>query len=117
MLYATKEKIKKLKKKDIKKDMSDYIENKFDNTLVYGKNTNENDINNDITANWMIFITLGEKTQEIPKRNGKTAYQVWKLLEKSFTKSKESRKLELKKKLNELKFGEEQDINIFMADL
>jgi len=35
----------------------------------------------------------------------------------SFTKSKESRKLELKKKLNELKFEEEQDINIFMADL
>ena len=36
---------------------------------------------------------------------------------KSFTKSKESRKLELKKKLNELKFEEEQDINIFMEDL
>ena len=65
----------------------------------------------------MILNTLGEKTQEIVKGNGKTAHQVWKLLEKSFTKSKESRKLELKKKLNELKFEEELDINIFMADL
>ena len=26
--------------------------------------------------------TLGEKTQEIVKGNGKTAYHVWKLLEK-----------------------------------
>jgi len=39
----------------------------------------------------MILNTLGEKTQEIVKGNGKTVYQVWKLLEKSFTKSKESR--------------------------
>ena len=117
VLYATKEKIKKLRKKDIKEDILNYTEDQFDNTLVYAKNTNENDINNDITAKWMILNTLGEKTQEIVKGNGKTAHQVWKLLEKSFTKSKESRKLELKKKLNELKFEEEQDINIFMADL
>jgi len=61
--------------------------------------------------------TLGEKTKEIVKGNGKTAYQVLKPLDKLFTKSKETKKLELKKKLNELKFEEEQNINIFMADL
>jgi len=78
------------------------------------KNAKENDINYDITAKWMILSTLGEKSQEIVKGNEKTTYQFWKLQEKSFTKSNESRKLELKKKLNELKFEEEQDINIFM---
>jgi len=80
VLYSTKEKNKKLRKKDIKENISDYTEDQFDNTLVYTKNTNENDINNDITAKWMILNTLGEKTQEIVK--GKTAYHVWKLLEK-----------------------------------
>ena len=117
VLYATKEKIKKLRKKDIKEDISNYTEDQFDNSLVYAKNTNENDINNDITTKWIILNSLGEKTQKIVKGNGKTSYQIWKLLEKSFTKSNESRKLELKKKLNELKFDEEQDINIFVADL
>ena len=117
VLYSTKEKIKNLRKKDIKEYTSDYMEDQFDNILLYYKNTNENDINNDITAKWMIINTLGEKTQEIVKGNGKTAYQDWKFLEKSFTKSKESWKLELKKKLNELKFEEKQDINIFMVDV
>jgi len=65
VLYSTKEKNKKLRKKDIKENISDYTEDQFDNTLVYTKNTNENDINNDITAKWMILNTLGEKTQEI----------------------------------------------------
>jgi len=55
----------------------------------------------------MILNKLREKTQEIVKENRKTTYQVWKRLEKSFTKSNESRKFELKKKLNELKFEEE----------
>jgi len=91
VLYATKEKIKKLRKKDIKEDISNYKEDQFNNTLVYVKKTNENNINNDITEKWMILNTLGEKTQEIVKGNGKTVYQVWKLLEKSFNKSKESR--------------------------
>jgi len=35
LLYITKEKIKKLRKKDIKEDISDYTEDQFDNTLVY----------------------------------------------------------------------------------
>jgi len=34
LLYATKEKIKKLRKKDIKEYISDYTEDQFDNTLV-----------------------------------------------------------------------------------
>ena len=37
------------------------------------KNANENDINYDITAKWMILNTLGERTQEIVKGNEKTA--------------------------------------------
>eukprot|EP00833_Pecoramyces_ruminatium_P003861 jgi/Orpsp1_1/1177893/evm.model.c7180000063233.1 len=115
--YATQEKIKKIRKKDVNDDISEYIEDQFDNSLVYNKGTDENDINNDITTKWMILNTLGENTQKIIKGNGKTAHQIWKLLEKSFTKSIETRKMELKEKLNDLKYEEEQDIHIFMADL
>jgi len=73
VLYATKEKIKKLRKKYIKKDISNYMQDQFDRTLVYNKIYNEKDINNDITAIWMVFNTLGEKTQEIVNGYGKTS--------------------------------------------
>jgi len=39
------------------------------------------------------------------------------MLKKSFTKSNESRRLELKKKINEMIFRKEQEINIFVIDL
>ena len=35
--YITKEKVKKLRKKDIQDDLSEYIEDEFDDTLVYDK--------------------------------------------------------------------------------
>jgi len=115
--YATKEKVKKLHKRDIKENLSNYIVDQFDDSLVYDKGTNENDINNDITAKWMILNSLGEKTQEIVQGYGKTAHQVWKILKAAFTISEKTRKMELKNKLEEIKFDEDKDINIFMAEL
>lgn len=42
-------------------------------TLQYiKKNTNTKDINNDITAKWIILNSLGEKTQSIIQGDGKT---------------------------------------------
>jgi len=35
--YATKEKVKKLRKKDIRDDISEYTEDQFDNSLIYSK--------------------------------------------------------------------------------
>jgi len=115
--YATQEKVKKLRKRDIKENLSNYIVDQFDDSLVYDKGTNDNDINNNITAKWMILNSLGEKTQEIVQGYGKTAHQVWKILKASFTKSEKTRKMELKNKLEEIKFDEDKDINIFMAEL
>jgi len=40
--YATQEKVKKLRKRDIKENLSNYIVDQFDDSLVYDKRTNEN---------------------------------------------------------------------------
>ena len=44
-----------------------------------------------------------------------SAYEIWKLLKESFTKSKEQRKIELTKKIENLKF-DNKDISIFIAN-
>lgn len=48
--YVTQKKIKKLRIKDVKDNLSNYIQDLFDDSL-YEKVTNENDISNDITKN------------------------------------------------------------------
>jgi len=107
--------IKKLKKKDIKWNINEYIEDQFNDTFVYEKNTTINDIDNDITTKWIIINSLGEQTQSIIEGNEKSAYEIWKLLKESFTKSKEQRKIELTKKIENLKF-DNKDISIFIAN-
>ena len=65
----------------------------------------------------MIINSLGKKTQKLIEGNGKTAYDIWKILQESFTKSLGRRKMELKEKLNNSKYDEDKDINIFIANL
>jgi len=115
--YVIQEKVKILKKRHIRDDINDYIDDKFDNTLVYDKETNLLDIKNDIIVKWILLNTLGERTKRIVEGQGKTAYQIWNTLEKSFTSSLKKRKQELNDKISNLKFNEDQDINIFMATL
>ena len=115
--YVIDEKVKKLKRRNIRDDIDDYLEDKFDNSLVYDKDTNLLDIKNDIIVKWIILNSLGENTRKIIEGQGKTAHQIWSILEKSFTRSPERRRLELKNKINSLKYSEDQDINIFMATL
>ena len=81
------------------------------------KNTNVVDINNDITTKWIVLNSIGEKTQDIVQRSNKTAFELWKILKRSFTKNINTRKLELKNKLDNLKYNPEVDINIFISGL
>jgi len=115
--YVIANRIKKLRKRDVKENLNNYIIDKFDDTLVYDIGTSEIDIKNDITTKWMIINSLGEKTQKLIEGNGKTAYDIWKILQESFNKSLGRRKMELKEKLNNYKYDEDQDINIFIANL
>jgi len=115
--YVVSEKVKKIRKRNVKDDLSDYMEDKFDNNLVYDKDTNLLDIKNDVMVKWIIINSLGEETRKIIEGQGKTAFQTWKILEHSFTRSPERRKLEIQNKINNLKYNEDQDINIFMAKL
>jgi len=116
-IYVLKEKVIKRRKKDIKEDLEGYIQDQFNDSLVYERGTSENDISNDITARWMIINSLGEKTQKIIQNQGKTSFEIWNLLRRSFTKSVEFRRVELKNKLNELKYDEDKNINIFISEM
>jgi len=115
--YVAKETVKKIRKRDIPDDIDDYLEDKFDNNLVYDKETTLLDIKNDVIVKWIIINSLGEQTRKIIEGHGKTAFQVWNTLEKSFTLSPERQKLNLKTKIDNLKYSEDQDINIFIAIL
>jgi len=115
--YITKKKVKMIRKRDIQDDLSKYIEDKFDDTLVYDKNINVIDINNDITTKWIILSSLGEKTQDIIQGSNKTAFELWRILKRIFTKNINTPKLELKNKLDNLKYNPKVDINIFIAEL
>lgn len=46
-----------------------------------------------------------------------TAFEVWNVLKRSFTKNMNTRKIELRHKLETIKYNEESDINIFVAEL
>ena len=74
--YVIQEKVKILKKRHIRDDINDYIDDKFDNTLVYDKETNLLDIKNDIIVKWILLNTLGERSKRIIEGQGKTAYQI-----------------------------------------
>jgi len=110
--YVMKPIIIKLRKKDIKDDLSSYIEDELDYTLVYDKNTSDVDIDNDITTKWIIMNSLGEESQKLIEGNEKTGFIMWNILKGTFTKSVRKRKIELKDKIDNAKFNIDDDINI-----
>jgi len=94
------------------------MDDKFDNNLVYAKETTFLDIKNDVFIKWIIIInSLGGITRKIIEGQCKAAYQIWATLEKSFTLSPERKILNIKSKIDSLKYNEDQDINIFIATL
>jgi len=112
--YVTTEKIKKIKRNKVN-NLEDYIIDKLDRSVVYPKTTDPQDIKNDNTTKWIILNTLTDETKKIIENRGKTAFEVWKILECSFTKGKEQLKSELKEKLDKLKYDPNMDINIFIS--
>jgi len=113
----TEAKVKKIRKKDIKDEISEYVQDEFDDTMLYDKETSNVEINNDITAKWIILNSLGEKTQDIVQGGSKIAFEVWNVLKRSFKKNTNTRKMELRNKLENIKYNTETVINIFLAEL
>jgi len=48
---------------------------------------------NDVLAKWIIINSLGENTKKIVEGQGKTAFQTWNILEKSYTVGPEKKKI------------------------
>lgn len=74
--YVTKEKVKKIRRKDIMENVENYIIDKFDPSLVYDVGTTETDIKNDIIVKYIITNSLGEETKKIIESQGRTAFQI-----------------------------------------
>jgi len=115
--YISHEKVKKIRRRDITESIEKYTIDKFDDSLVYEIGTSEKDIKNDILVKWIITNNLGENTKKILESQSKTAFQLWELLNKSFTIGPEQRKMVLKDKINKLKYNLEDDVHIFLAFL
>jgi replication fork clamp-binding protein CrfC len=112
--YIIEEKIKKLRKRNLRDDLDNYLEDKFDPSLVYDKNTSLKDIKNDVMVKWIITNSLGENTKKIIEGNGKTAHQTWTTFEKYFTRVQRKGNWKSKNKINNLKYNE-NDIYSFMC--
>jgi len=115
--YVTTQKIKKVKRNKITNDLENYIIDKLDKSVAYPKTTDPNDIKNDNLTKWVILNSLDDDTRRIIENRGKTAHEVWTILENSFTKGKEQIKAELKEKLKNIKFDPNIDVHIFLSFL
>jgi len=115
--FINTEKIIKFKRNKVNFDPNLYTIDKLDNSLVYRNDIDPENIKLDNTTKWVIMNSLGNKTRKLIESRGKTAFQTWKILENSFTKSKEQQKSELKSLLKNSKYDSEIDINIFLASL
>eukprot|EP00833_Pecoramyces_ruminatium_P011250 jgi/Orpsp1_1/1185282/evm.model.c7180000093072.1 len=115
--YITHQKLKKIRKRDLNEDINVYIQDKFDDSMVFDKSTDPQDIKNDILVKWIIMNSLGPETRKTIKSNNKTAFQIWTILRKAFTKSPEQRIQDLKDKIENIKYNIEEDIHIFIAML
>eukprot|EP00833_Pecoramyces_ruminatium_P014176 jgi/Orpsp1_1/1188208/evm.model.d7180000063215.1 len=113
--YIGSKKVKKLRKKDIRGSLSNYTADKFDTTLVYDIGATERDIKNDILVKWIITNSLGENIKKIMDIHSKISYEIWELLNNSFTVGPEYKKMILKDKINKLKFNIDNDIYIFLS--
>jgi len=57
--YVIEEKVKKLRKRNLRDNSENYLEDKFDSSLVYDKSTSLKDIKNDVMVKWIIINSLG----------------------------------------------------------
>jgi len=64
MINVIEEKIKKLRKRNLRDDLDNYLKDKFDPILVYEKNTSLKDIKNHVMVKWIITNSLGENTKK-----------------------------------------------------
>ena len=60
---------------------------------------------------------LSENTKKLIHSHSKTSYQIWNTLNKSFTKSPEQRRVDLKDLIDSMKYNIEEDIHIFISIL
>jgi len=104
--------VKLLRKRNVKDNIDDYIPNKFDDSLVYAKDTSNQDIKNDILVKWIITNSQGNNTKRIIQSHNKTSF-----LRKSYTKSEEQQKIDLKEEIDNMKYSINYDINTFIVIL
>jgi len=60
-----KQNIKKLRKKNITRDLNDYVPNLFDDFFLYEKGTTTEKIESDSTTKWIVINNLKNKTFKI----------------------------------------------------
>jgi len=72
--YIIIEKVKKIRKRNIRDNLEDYLEDRFDSNLLYDQDTSLLDIKNDVMVKWFIVNSLGENKRRISEGHGKTTH-------------------------------------------
>eukprot|EP00833_Pecoramyces_ruminatium_P013162 jgi/Orpsp1_1/1187194/evm.model.d7180000056062.1 len=83
----------------------------------YAKTVTNQMVKEDNKTKWLISMNLDDKTKRNIDFKNNTAYEIWNLLKKSFMKNNEEMKLDLNKKLKEMKYNINDDFGMFLSNM
>ncbi|ORX79217.1 hypothetical protein BCR32DRAFT_240954 [Anaeromyces robustus] len=85
--------------------------------LFYAQTVNRTMLRNDNKAKWFISSNLDNNNKRRIDFVSNTAYEVWKLLESTYQKGIEERKIKIKKDLEEMKYDKNDDFEMFLSNM
>jgi len=85
--------------------------------IYYHKSVTKNMIVGDSKAKRYISMNLENEIKLSIDFKNSSAYEIWELLKKTFTKGKEEMKLQLNEKLENMTYDKSSDIGIFIANM
>jgi len=116
--YVYEEKVKVIKKNKIaKENLKKYKKVRGCDDLYYEKDVTKEMIKLDSLAKHLINNSISDEIKIKLDFQRSSAYQIWNILKASNTRSNEERKLELKNKLENMKYNKENDISLFIEEM
>jgi len=115
--YIAKDLIKRTEINKITKDLDKYTPILGNSKYVYSLEVTNEMIKDDKDAKYIIQNSVSEKVKREVLFRGRTTYEIWKVLEISYSISKEEKKVQLKNKLKILKYNASDNFCIFIEKL
>ncbi|ORX44046.1 hypothetical protein BCR36DRAFT_222741, partial [Piromyces finnis] len=116
--YISSEKLKKIKKSDIKEvDLKNHIQVEENPLMYYSSDVTEDMISEDTRTRLFLSHNINKEVHNKVDFSKNTAFEIWKLLKNTYNKGDHERKAFLLKELNEIKFRSNDDISMHISNM